>query len=116
MPRCYFVKKPIQQYSNFTILKSGETSTMAMPMEEHEKLVNKGISSTSASAPTSVIVAISSPQVAPSKAASPSQVSTGLCQYICAAAMNGRDDSHETRNGKWFLEFLLFFFGRFFCL
>lgn len=80
---------------------------MAMPMEENEKLVNKGISSSSASAPTSVIVAISSPQVVPS---SPSQVSTGLCQYICAAATNGRDDSHETRNGKWFFEFLFSFF------
>lgn len=33
MPRCYIVKKPIQQYSNFTILKSSAASIMASAAE-----------------------------------------------------------------------------------
>lgn len=90
MPRCYFVKKPIQQYSNFTIL-NGTTTTM-----ENEKLVKGTTTSSSIGNTASVIVAISSSQAAVTKA-SPSQ-STGLCQYICAST-NVRE-SQESRNGK----------------
>lgn len=96
MPRCYFVKKPIQQYSNLTILKSSGTIGI-----ENEQLLKATSSSSSVTVPmasstASVIVAISSPQGATTKT-SPSH-STGLCQYICATT--NKQDSQESRNGK----------------
>lgn len=98
MPRCYFVKKPIQQYSNtFTILKSGSTPTTNMENEKRGELLPSSSSSSSSGNTTSVIVAISpSPQ-----GASGTTTKTPNGTYLCAS---NRLESQEAR-GKWIFAF-----------
>ncbi|XP_063697900.1 zinc finger protein 394 [Culicoides brevitarsis] len=89
MPRCYFVKKPIQQYSNFTILKPESTMAEEKNIYKNEKL--KGSSSSSAASGSAAVPNTPSVIVAISKAAS---TSPPLCQFVSTA---GRENSHENR-------------------